>query len=142
MHHAFRPPLPRVMAHRNRTYRDVVTRLMREVLTLDATKIRESHLGGLLAHGVSPSSTESCSFTSLPWRASCLKVPLAEIGATFGAPAEADGTVRQHHLAVLIEGYGLPFRIVRLSELAVEVRSTHVAVRYQHCLTAGQRVLL
>ena len=70
------------------------------------------------------------------------EVPLPLVGAAVGAPAEADRAVGQHDLACLVEGDGLPLRIVGLAELAVEVRRADVAVRDHDLLAGGQRVLL
>jgi hypothetical protein len=50
-----------------------------------------------------------------------LKVPLAEVRAAIRTPAEADGAMRQHHLASLVEGDRFPFRVVGLAELAVKI---------------------
>ena len=71
-----------------------------------------------------------------------LEVPLALVGTPVRAPAKADRAVGQHYLAGLVERDGLPLRIVRLAELAVEIRRADVAIGHHHGLAARQRVLL
>ena len=93
--------------------------------------------------GALPSSSDSFSFTSLPFCASfASQVPLALVGAAVRPPAEADRAVGQHHLARLVERDRLPFRIVGLAERAVEVGGAHVAVGHHDGFAAGQLVLL
>ncbi len=71
-----------------------------------------------------------------------LQVPLAGVRTAVRAPAEADGALRDHDLAVLIEGQGLPLGIVRLAQLAVEVAGAQVAVRHQGDGAGRQHLLL
>ena len=92
---------------------------------------------------LSPSSTDSLSFTSWPWRASfASRFHWPWSARPSGAPAEADGAVGQHDLARLVERDGLPLGIVRLAELAVEVGRADVAVGHHDRLAARQLVLL
>ncbi len=70
------------------------------------------------------------------------EVPLAEVGALFRAPAEADRAVGQHGAAVAVEGHRLPLGVVVLAELAVEVAGAHVAVGHQRLAAVGQREFL
>ncbi len=79
--------------------------------------------------GASPSSTDSLSFTSLPWRASfASRFHWPWSARPSGPQRKPMAPLRQHDLAGLVEGDGLPFRVVGLAELAVEVGRAHVAV--------------
>ena len=61
------------------------------------------------------------------------EVPFADVVAAL-APAKADRPVGQHRLAGFIEGDGLPFGVVALAELAVEIARAHEAVGHEHGL--------
>ena len=70
-----------------------------------------------------------------------MQVPLAFVGSAVSTPAETDGTVGQHHLAVFVEGDSFPLGVVGSTELAIEVGGAYITVGHHHHLAAGQGLL-
>ncbi len=112
------------------------------MLAGDAAEIRESDPGRLGAGRLAFQHRQLELHLVAVARFLRLEVPLALVGAPVRAPAKADGAIGKHDLAGFVEGDGLPFRIVGLAELAVEVRRAHVAVGNGDDFAARQRVLL
>ncbi len=115
---------------------------VREVGALDAAEVREADTRRRAARLVALEQRQLELHGLAVTRFLRLEVPLAFVGPSVGTPAEADRAVGQHHLATLVEGDGLPFGVVSLAELAVEVGRPHIAIGHHDDLAAGQRVLL
>ena len=117
-------------------------RAAREMLARDAAEIRKADLRGLRARACAFEHRKLELHLAAMARFPRLEVPLALVGASVGSPPETDRAVRQHDLARLVERDGLPFGIVRLAELAVEVGRANVAIRHHDAGSVRQSVLL
>ena len=126
--------------HRHRAHQHITLLVVGKVLVVNAAKVRKANLRAVM---------DGCAFhhrelerdLSAVTRFLGLQVPLAGIGAAVRAPAKADGALRQHHLAALVECHGFPLGVVGLAELAVEVRGPHIAVGHHDGVAAGQHML-
>jgi len=126
--------------HRHGADHDVLAqvRVGREVRGLYATEIREGHLAHLIGLRTIFQHGELELDLGIVAGVLVLQVPLAVVRTVLGTPAEADGAIGQHDLAVLGVGHGLPVGVVALVELAGEVAGTHVAVGHHDGAAVGQ----
>ena len=95
-----------------------------KMVMLAVTKIWESHIRDYIM--ILFKNEGHLQFGVIALAVFFLKVPLA-----FITPAEADGTLRYNNfLGVCINRDCFPFRVVFLTQIASEIRSTRLAVRY------------